>query len=68
MLTIKVEGSAGSEILDVMRDMLNFSVRNQVVTLTNINGVEVMIFPHSVPEEVYLKYRESQALGRKFAY
>ena len=68
MLSIEVESTMGSDIIDAIREMLVFSVNNEVVTWQKINGVIVQVFPHSEPDKVYAAYSRAQGLGRTHAF
>jgi len=65
MLSIKVSGNVGAEIVDVMREMMLLSVQLQVITVQDINGIHVIVFPHTVPEELYERYKVAADKGRK---
>jgi hypothetical protein len=56
MLTIRVESSPGTEFIDVFREMQAFAFKNDVIALQNVNGVQVMMFPDSIPEQILTKY------------
>jgi len=64
MITVKVEGTVGSSILDVIAEMQEFSAKLDVCTQQDVNGITVLVFPHTVPSELNERYKKAADLNR----
>lgn len=67
MLSIKVSSLVGSDIRDVITDMIEFSRNSSVIAEQIVNGVHVCTFPDSDVESVYRGYHYAQDHKKTYA-
>lgn len=59
MLTINVESTWGSPILDVISEMIAFSHKMNVWTSQEVNGVTILAHPDANPIDLHARYKQA---------